>query len=368
MEKGSRKPRICMIVQQPDVKGGIAAVTNGYYDSRLEKEYKLCYIESYCDGSKIKKAVKALKSYIQFYKCLRGFKPELVHVHSSFGPSFYRMQPFLYMAKKKNIPVIDHCHGADFNTFYVNASDKKKKRIRKVYNDFDKVIVLSDEWKKKMGEVLPDDKMVVIENYCKPKNEELIEKLFSERFERKQVLFLGELGKRKGGFDFAGIIDNAHKGDIDIKFALCGSGTDSEVNEIKEAVYKVTSKEKALFPGWVRGNEKDNILRESAVFMLPSYDEGLPMSILDAMAYGLPVVSTNVGGIPQLVENGKNGFLCEPGDTKALGERIKELLSDRDRYISASRESYRIAGQNYSFDAHLEKLFKVYDLVLGYEG
>ena len=353
-----------MIVQQPDVMGGIAAVTNGYYGSEIEDRYELSYVESYCDGSKFKKAVKALKAFAQFHKELRVFKPELVHIHSSFGPSFYRMQPFLYMAKRRNIPVVDHCHGADFNTFYVNASGKKKKRIRKVYNDFDKVIVLSDEWKATMSAIVPEDKLAVIENYCKPQKEDLVKDLFSKRFEKKQVLFLGEIGKRKGGYDFAGIINETIKENSDISFALCGSGAESDVNEIKEAVYKVAPKEKVLFPGWVRGGDKDKYLKESAVFMLPSYDEGLPMSILDAMAYGLPIVSTNVGGIPQLVANDKSGYICDPGDVKGIAGGINKLLSDKGKYIDASIESYRVAQERYSFSAHLKKLFGVYDSVI----
>ncbi|SFQ09832.1 Glycosyltransferase involved in cell wall bisynthesis [Butyrivibrio proteoclasticus] len=364
MKKSDRKPRVCMIVQQPDVMGGIAAVTNGYYGSEIEDRYELCYVQSYCDGSKFKKLFKALKAYAQFYKVLRMFKPEMIHIHSSFGPSFYRMQPFLYMAKRRNIPVVDHCHGADFNTFYVNASEKKKKRIREVYKDFAKIIVLSDEWKETMSVIVPKDKLVVIENYCKPQDEDFVKDLFSKRFEKKQVLFLGEIGKRKGGYDFAGIIEETIKENRDISFVLCGSGTESDVNEIKEAVYEVAPKEKVLFPGWVRGGEKDNYLKESAVFMLPSYDEGLPMSILDAMAYGLPIVSTNVGGIPQLVADGKSGYICTPGNVKEIANGIKKLLSEKERYIESSMESYRVARERYSFSAHLKKLFNVYDSVI----
>ena len=84
--------------------------------------------------------------------------------------------------------------------------------------------------------------------------------------------------------------------------------------------------EKCLFPGWVRDAEKDKLLQESTLFMLPSYQEGLPMAILDAMAYGLPIVSTYVGGIPQLIQNGESGYLAQPGDCQAIADGILQYL------------------------------------------
>lgn len=362
----NNKKRICMIVQQPDVQGGIAAVTSGYYGSTLEQDYNIRYVESYCDGSKFKKLIKALKGYAEFSKVLREFKPELIHMHTSFGASFYRMQPFLFMAQKRGIPVVDHLHGADFKSFYTEASDKKKATIKKIYGRFDKIIVLSKEWKTTMSEVVSVDKLTVIENYSKPLKEKEVETLVDKRFADKKVLFLGELGRRKGGYDFADIVKEAQSKDPDIKFVFCGSGSEADESAIKEAVYKASgsNREKISFPGWVRGTDKDKVLREAALFMLPSYQEGLPMSILDAMAYGLPVVSTEVGGIPQLVDDGASGRLLAAGDAKAIGPAISDLLKDRSKYEAASKASLAIATQRFGFDDHVEKLERVYEEIL----
>ena len=360
----NHKPRVCMIVQQRDVKGGIASVTEGYYGSSLEDKYDIRYVESYCDGSQLKKLVKVLKGLAQFGRILNGFKPELVHMHTSFGPSFYRLQPFLYLAKRHGIPVVDHCHGADFDEFYVNASEKKKRAVRRVFSKFDKIIVLSQEWHQKFSGVVPDDKLVVIHNYCKPKGSEQLEGWMDDRFAGKQVAFLGELGKRKGGFDFADIIKATASKIPDVKFVLCGDGAKEDVEKIKADIAKKCSGIDVSFPGWVRDSMKDKILVESAVFLLPSYQEGQPMSILDAMAYGLPVVSTEVGGIPQQVKNGVNGYLTKPGDTGACAEGIAALLSDREKYYEAARQSLKVATEKYGFETHIAGLSEVYDSVL----
>ena len=354
------RPKVVMVVQQRDVKGGIAAVTNGYYGSSLEDEFDIKYVESYCDGSKFDKLIKALKGYKEFSRVLRSFKPDVVHLHTSFGPSFYRKQPFINMARKRGIPVIDHCHGAEFDSFYTNASESKKKAVRRVFGKSQRLIVLSEEWREKFKEIVPEDRICVASNYCKPLKAETVDDVVDKRFQGKKILFLGEIGKRKGGFDFADIIKKTVERVPGAEFVICGDGAKEDVEAIKRQIYETCPEDKVSFPGWVRDGDKDRVLMEAAVFLLPSYNEGQPMSILDAMAYGLPIVSTTVGGIPQQVENGKSGFLCEPGDTDGFAKGIAALLTDEDVYRRTSRESLRIATDKYGFEAHAAKIASIY--------
>ena len=354
------RPKVVMVVQQRDVKGGIASVTNGYYGSSLEDEFDIKYVESYCDGSKFHKMKKAVKGYFEYSKALRSFEPDVVHLHTSFGPSFYRKQPFINTAVKRGIPVIDHCHGADFDSFFTKASERKKDVIRRVFGKCAKVIVLSEEWKEKFLSIVPEDRICVVSNYCKPLDQATDEADFDKRFRGRKILFLGEIGRRKGGYDFAAIIKKTVEKLPDAEFVICGDGAREDVDAIKKMVAKACPDGKVSFPGWVRDGEKEKVLSEAALFLLPSYNEGQPMSILDAMAYGLPIISTNVGGIPQQVDNGKSGFLCAPGDINGFAEGIVALLTDRDLYESASRESLRIATDKYGFEAHAGKIASVY--------
>lgn len=109
------RKKVCMIVQDKMVKGGIAAVINGYYGSVLEDKYHMIYVESYKDGGKLTKIIKGVQGYLKFAKVLAFEHPDLVHIHSSFGPSFYRKLPFIYMASIAKVPIINHIHGADFD-------------------------------------------------------------------------------------------------------------------------------------------------------------------------------------------------------------------------------------------------------------
>lgn len=118
--------KVCMIVPNKMVQGGIAAVVNGYSGSKLEKDYNVIYVESYKDGGKLAKLFKGICGYFKFAKVLLIDKPDIVHIHSSFGPSFYRKLPFIYMASWAKKPIVNHIHGSEFDNLYTNASERKK--------------------------------------------------------------------------------------------------------------------------------------------------------------------------------------------------------------------------------------------------
>lgn len=352
--------KICMIVQDKMVKGGIAAVISGYYGSNLEQDFDITYVESYKDGSKLLKFFKALSGYFKFLKCLIFNKPDIVHIHSSFGASFYRKIPFIYMANWAKIPVVNHVHGADFNVFYTNASEKKKNLIKKVYNKCTKFIALSNEWKENLSKIVSEDKIVIIENYSV-----INEQAFEQRLNRdcnNTVLFLGELGPRKCCYDIPDVVEKVVSKIPNAKFVFAGDGIGKD--HIREAI-----KEKGLLnnihlPGWVRGEQKDKLLKQADIFFLPSYNEGMPMSILDSMGYGLPIISTLVGGIPNIVHNDKNGYLFEPGDIEDFSNAIVDLLTNSEKRINFAKASFQIANDKYSLDCHIEKLKSVYKSML----
>lgn len=346
--------RVCMIVPDREVKGGIATVVNGYRGYDFGRDFQVSYVESYCDGGKLRKLFKAVCGYAGFLRELCTNKPELVHVHSSFGPSFWRKLPFIYMAKLWKLPVINHVHGAEFEQFYLRASKRKKNIIRKVYAKCDAFIALSDEWKERLTLIVPEEKIIVIENYC----------MIPETPNRKknQILFLGEIGERKGCLDIPSIYAEILKSEKAVPLVMGGDG---EIEKVKQLLEEKGATEGVSFPGWVRGGEKDRLLGESSIFLFPSYNEGMPMALLEAMAYGLAVVTTRVGGIPRLIDHGINGYLCEPGDIEDITEKVLELVQDekkRSEFGNAAREK---AVTEYSLKKHMEKLCALYRSLLG---
>ena len=344
---------VCMIVPNEAVKGGIASVVNGYRGSVLEEHYRITYIESYQNGSKWSKLAKALKAYFAFFRLLRRDTPDLVHVHSSFGPSFYRKMPFILWSAARGIPVVNHIHGAEFDSFYENASEVKRRRIKKIYGKCTRLVALSAEWADRLEQMVPRDRIDVLENYCR-----IPEMPSDARRDRKQILFLGELGERKGCFDIPVILEQVKKHCSGVKLVMAGDG---EMERIKGVFLEKGLSEEVSFPGWVRGREKERLLEESSIFLFPSYNEGMPMALLEAMAYGLGIVTTSVGGIPQLIQDGVSGFLATPGDTEALATAIERLLTDDACLMACGRAARKKAESEYSLERHLAKLEAVYE-------
>ncbi len=347
--------KICMVVPDRLVKGGIASVVNGYREHDFSGKCEVSYIESYRNGSKWEKLAKALKGYLLFFREMILNKPDIVHIHSSFGPSFYRKMPFIYMACFRGVPVINHIHGAEFETFYLKASDRKKRRIRKVYGKCTMLIALSEEWKRNLESVVSPEKITVIENYCKIPDLSGTEK-------KKQILFLGEIGKRKGCYDIPEIYGRVLEKGERLPLIMAGDG---ELAEVKKLFEDRDLLESVSFPGWVRGADKDKCLKESGIFLFPSYYEGMPMAVLEAMAYGMAIVTTRVGGIPHLLEDGGSGYLCEPGDIEGLSKRLLELSKDGDKRRKMGERARQKAIADYSMESHIKKLMDLYGRVKG---
>lgn len=214
---------------------------------------------------------------------------------------------------------------------------------------------------RQLRQIVPKEKIVIIENYSVLHEDALEERM--KRACNNTVLFLGELGKRKGCYDIPDVIKQVKKNVPNVKFVLAGAGSEMDEKAIKQLIKEKDVTENSTFPGWIRGDIKDKRLREADVFFLPSYNEGMPMSVLDAMGYGLPVVSTNVGGIPKIVHDGENGYCCEPGDIIQFSNKISQLLTNNNDRNVAAKESMHIIESGYSFEIHRKRLEELYNRI-----
>lgn len=180
--------------------------------------------------------------------------------------------------------------------------------------------------------------------------------------EAKNVLFLGRLGKRKGTYDLLHSIKNIER-DLpsDVKFYLCGDG---DIEGINNEIDKLNISKWIAHVGWIDSNEKQEIYKNIAINVLPSYNEGLPMSILETMAYGIPSITTNIASIPEVVVDGVNGFLINPGDIDALSDKLKILLNDSILCNGMGEQAYNLITENFGLSTHIFHLKQMYAKVL----
>lgn len=157
-------------------------------------------------------------------------------------------------------------------------------------------------------------------------------------------MYMGEISKRKGGFDLLkAIVDNKEYFADKLLLRMGGNEVDGD---IKAYILENGLESFVTYEGWIAGQKKIDCLNWEDVYILPSYNEGLPIAILEAMAYSHPVISTPVGGIPEIIKSGENGILVQPGDTKGIADAIKFYIENHDAIRKQGNNAFNVV-QNF---------------------
>jgi glycosyltransferase involved in cell wall biosynthesis len=243
--------------------------------------------------------------------------------------AFWKEAAFILLARLLKIKVIAHLHEGVFDQYYLNSSSYIRRLIGWVLHRANVVIALSNGWRNfLLEEVSPDLNIEVVPNTVTPMFASVINEPKTASKD-KIVLFVGGLSDKKGVFDILKAVPTVVSCFRDTRFLFAGSPENAIVwDEIKRVCVEGKLNESVEFLGVVTGQEKIDLFQTATVFVLPSYVDNFPYVLLEAMSTGLPVITTPVGAIPEFVEDGKNGFLIEPGDYGALADRIIELLRD----------------------------------------
>jgi glycosyltransferase involved in cell wall biosynthesis len=225
------------------------------------------------------------------------------------------------------------------------------------------VIALSENWRGYLARIVPAARIVVVPNMVDGAAVQAGIEASGQARSPNGILFLGEIGKRKGIYDLVCVLAQVAAAHPAAHLVAGGSG---ELDEVRRLARDLGVEASLELPGWVAGEEKLRRLAEASVYVLPSYNENLPVSILEAMAAGLPVVSTRVGGIPDAVRHGVDGFLVEPGAKEDLAEHVLRLLHDpglRERMGASGR---RRALEQFAPAAVLAPLEQIYAAIGGF--
>lgn len=340
--------KILVIATSRKTRGGITSVVKAYENSPLWDKFHCKWIETHRDGGAFTKLSYLLKGFLQFLLCVPFY--DIVHVHTSEPPSALRKVLFMAVSKLLGKKVIIH-----FHSFSVDTTIKSKYQTvyRYLFGKADVVLVLSKYWQDELCRTFgfKDDKVKVLYNPC---TTEVSNKVYPKR---KQILYAGTVNARKGYADmikaFALIADRYP--DWSIVFA--GNG---EIEEGKALASQLGIAKQTVFLGWVRGEEKDKAFKEASIFCLPSYAEGFPMGVLDAWAYGLPVITTPVGGIPDIAIDGKNCLLFNPGDVDILAKQMNKMMSSEELRKLVASESNELAKGIFSVEKVTERLGNIY--------
>jgi glycosyltransferase involved in cell wall biosynthesis len=335
------------------VKGGISSVIKGYLASDLSRQYNMYFVASHVDGPKWVKLIKAIIGLIETIFYLIHKEIDIVHIHGGDTLSFKRKCFYIKIVQLFSCKIIYHHHGAAFMHEYEFLSKKWKKLVKKTFEEIDLIIVLSNSWRDNIQQIAPKTNITVIPNSIKLPR--LQEKQISNPL---QLTFLGLIGDRKGVFDLLKVFKKLINNGYPVRLNIGGNG---EITRLFKELRKLGIADYVKYCGWIQDKEKDLLLRKTDIFVLPSYAEGMPMSILEAMSYAIPVVTTNVGGIPELVIEGKTGYLIDPGDLDALYKKISFLIQNKDIRRDFGNKGRLLIKNKYNIDVNFQKLSRIYN-------
>lgn len=262
---------------------------------------------------------------------------DLLHIHLSVRGSSYRKSVLARAARLLGIPYVVHLHGTDYLEFYRGANRHLRSEIDRMLQGSVRIIVLGRYWAEVVSDIAPSaaDRIVILPNATAtvPRSAE------RPTSGPVRIVFLGQLGQRKGSADLLKAL--AELQDLPGWHAtLAGDGA---VDETRHLANSLGLSDRVSIPGWLSTPDCRALLAGGDVLVLPSYAENLPMVVLEAFAHGVPVITTPVGAIPEVVEPGRNGLLVTPGDITGLAAAIRQVVDDpelRHRMGEAARRDH----------------------------
>ena len=323
------------------------------------KEFRaLVHFKGLKDNLKLVTYVISL--FFTLIKIVKKYKMDIIHAHSVIPTGLI----VVFVAKIMGCPSFITAHGMDINNF--DTKSIYGHLISFSLNHCDKVISVSGDLAETMKSLgITEDKIVILRNAVdterfKPfKNMELRYK-YAIGENEILILFVGYLDTFKGIFELIAAFYEMNKKNKNVKLMMVGTGPKKD--ELKKKVLKLNLENFLIFTGKVSPVEMHKYYQAADIFVLPSYTEGLPISVLEAMACGLPIVTTNVGGIPEVIEDGLNGFIINSKDETELREKLKILIKNKGLREKFGNKSIEIVHSgSMSIENKINFLVKLYE-------
>jgi len=329
-------------------KGGIASVILSYQQSR--SFFDSVDIESVASTVDRPSLVCFIKSLI----CFLFMRVDLVHIHVASRGSFYRKFVFYVLSRLLWRKVLVHLHGAEFHEFYADSGAGVRWCVRLMFSGADRVLVLSNSWKERVVEMLQLDESRVDILYNGVADGGLAERKLDD--DGLRMVFLGRIGQRKVVYDLLSALSLVKKQIHGAKLIIGGDG---DVDKLLNKVEELGLSDIVEYVGWVSGEQKQELLAWANVFVLPSYNEGFPVSVVEAMSNRLAVITTTAGGILDAIEPDKQGLVHEPGDVDQLSQYILELYESPSFIKKLGQQGRDKYVDNYSMEKICIKLNEI---------
>ncbi|MBS9533515.1 glycosyltransferase family 4 protein [Mycobacterium sp. M1] len=339
-------------------RGGMATVIT-LMAAHPSPRLHITVVPTYTEGSIWQRLRLSIPGMLRAAGLVLSGHIDLLHVHLAHGGSVIRKSLPLCAARLAGVPAVVHGHSYDFGGWF-DSLPATAQRIVRLMLPADHLVVLGQRHIEEYASRLrvPSERISVLHNAVRIPDVPL----YQADVERVHVVALGRLGGRKGSYDLvdavAGLPENVRNR---LRVTLAGDG---EVDEVRAAVAAASLGETIHVAGWLGPEARDELLSSAHVFALPSFDEGLPMALLEAMAAGLAPVVTLVGSIGEAVTDRVNGLTVAPGHPEQIGEALGVLVADQDLRARLA-EKARSRATDFGVEAWYQRLEQLWTGLTG---
>ena len=281
--------------------------------------------------------------------CMTG-RADMLHLNLASSGSTVRKLIFGAIADTCRTPYVIHLHGAEYREFWASRSPLAAGVIERFFRRAAGILVLGQVWQEFVGQRVPEaaQRITILPNATRASS-------LPPGVHRRQdvvISFLGRLGPRKGTPQLVAALAGL-PADSGWRAVLAGDG---EVAETRTLVHNLGLADRVDVPGWVGPDKVEQILQETDIFVLPSLAENLPMSIIEAFAHGIPVISTPVGSVPEMIEDGRTGLIVPVGDSTALADALHRLIKDTELRQALGRNARDAHETHYLLSSYTDRL------------
>ena len=368
------RTKVLLVAPLPPPMGGMSTHVQGLLQSKVSAMFDLRvvrsdFLQKYRYLGVWRQVVNILNGMVLMlavFQAILLWRPAVVHIQTNSGYGFFEKSVLALLARLCTCKVLMHIHGGGFRSFYNRSSRAGKWFIRRCAALNNRIIVATPQMRETCQMIgVPEEKIVLIRNAITLPVKSIWENIDSGPClgdgvsGSVTVLFLNRIDLAKGVLELIDAAKQLSDALPKLRVRIVGARTHENLL-VKEYIHTSSVGSHVQFVGQVSEKEKEAEFMNADIYVLPSHVEDLPYGLLEAMSYGVPCVSSNVGGISSLIENGINGMLIPPKDVDALAHALEQMTRDpglRRRLGSAAR---RTIEEEFSWDCQAEEMGDLY--------
>ncbi len=342
-----------------ETRGGIATYVRAMQQTPLWTDWNIRHVATHRDGSAAAKIAVFARGVLLFVVELIRFRPTVVHLHASSRASFVRKAILFWISRPARVPVVVHMHGSDFEDYYENSPRAVQAVIRATLCRASAFVALGEKWAARMRVIAPAARITAIPNAVR-----LARRTAQPApGEPVHVVFLGRIGDRKGhsGCSTRGPNWRATRSSMWIagSAAILTIAGDGEVERARRRIRELRLEDTVEVRDWLSESDVCKLLDRAQVLALPSRNEGQPMAVLEAMARGLCVVASDVGGLSEMIDGGC-GVVVSPDDVASIAAALRLVVYDDELRARLGAAAYARAENQFDIRTVSRRLDALY--------